>query len=617
MSGPERRANARLGIKGARDSKHGRRPGARVRTAVDKHVFVLRRSAHHLLVLGACVLAGPSCNSAVAVNDTDAGDGSGTDDDPSPTAEDGSTGDDPTGDPEGIQLQVNKDIDILFVIDNSGSMGEEQATLSESFGAFLSVLEADDVAANYRLGVTTTDDSNYWCRGAGVSDAESGQFVLSSCRSRLGDFYFSGTDTDAQSACTDFCEFDSIEMQPTVTDEDPAPRVRPWVENIGGVTNLPAGVSTTQAMQCFTPQGINGCGFESHLESMWKALRLSQMSGQNQSGFIRDSAVLSVVFVTDEADCSFNRDLQNTVFGEEGVGNQVFWSLPDVQQSPTSAVCWNAGVSCDFSLGSDQCTAVDRDVDGNDTADADAAALYPLSKYTSYVQDLENQKQLHNPGQEILVSAIAGVPENYPQVQQLSYAQGADPTNPDSFQARFGIGQGCSSQVAEAVPPVRLREFAEAFLVGENDNNLFSVCSTNYGPALGAIADSVRNQLRPTCMPACVADIDAVAEGLQTLCTLTQTSNDGSGIIEESIPECGGGGSVPDGADVCFVSLVDQNGSTSSPDDDMQSACINEGWNLEFRIVRREGVPAPSGSQIGATCELSPNRAIDCPGLPG
>lgn len=563
---------------------------------------------------------GAACNSAVAVGETDTGDGSGSDSDPTSTgttAADGSTGADPSGGPEGIQLQVNKDLDILFVIDNSGSMGEEQATLSESLGAFLSVLEADDVRANYRLGITTTDDSNYWCKGAGVSDPESGQFVLSSCRSRLDDFFFAGDDTDASATCTDFCEFDNIEMRATVTASDPDPRVRPWLENIEGVTNLPEGVSSTQAMQCFAPQGINGCGFESHLESMWKALRLSESSGQNQSGFVRDSAVLSIVFVTDEADCSFNRDLQNTVFGEEGVGNQVFWSLPDVQQSPTSAVCWNAGVTCDFSLGSDQCTAIDRDVNGGETTDADAAALYPLSRYTSYVQDLENQKQLISPGQEVLVSAIVGVPENYPEVQQLSYAQGPDENNPDSFQARFGIGQGCSSQVAEAVPPVRLREFAENFLVGDGNTNLFSVCSTDYGPALAAVAESVRDQLRPACMPACVADTDAVAEGLQPLCTLTQTSNDGSGTIEQNVPECGAGGSIPEGADVCFVSLVDQNGSTASPEDDMQAACIDEGWNLEFRINRREGVPAPGGARIGATCQLSENKAIDCPGLPG
>ena len=202
------------------------------------------------------------------------------------------------------------------------------------------------------------------------------------------------------------------------------------MENIEGTTNLPAGVSTTEALHCFMPQGINGCGFESHLESMWKALRLTQSIDQGEFGFLRDHAALAIVFVSDEADCSFNRDLQNIVFGEEGVGNQVFWSLPDIQQSPTSAVCWNAGVSCDFSLDSDQCTPIDLDVEGNETTDEDAAALYPLSKYTAFVEAIEAEKKTLNPGQDVLVSAIVGVPENYPSIQQLSYAPGPDGSNP-------------------------------------------------------------------------------------------------------------------------------------------------------------------------------------------
>ncbi|MEM6295677.1 MAG: VWA domain-containing protein [Myxococcota bacterium] len=527
---------------------------------------------------------------------------------------------------EGIAITVNKDVDILFVVDNSGSMGEEQRNLSANFGAFIDVLEADDVKANYRLGITTTDDSNYWCKGQGVSDAESGQFVLSSCRSRLGDFYFSGDDTNAEEACTEFCDLDSIDIQGTTTKDDPNASPRPWIENIEGATNLPDGVTTTQAMQCFGPQGINGCGFESHLESMWKALKLADQSAQDEFGFLRDNAILSIVFVTDEADCSFNRELQNIVFGEgDGVpglgdgdvGNQVFWSIPDQQQSPTSAVCWNAGVTCDFSLDSDQCTAINKDVDGNETSNDDDSALYPLTKYTSLVQEIENNKKALNPSQEVLVSAIAGVPENFPDIRQLSYAEGPDAANPESFQAKFGIGQGCSSSVAEAVPPVRLKEFAEEFLVNDGDNNLFSVCSTNYTPALEAIAESIRDQLKPACMPACVADTDPILEGVQPLCTLTQTYRDDAGSqIEDNIPECGEGDTVPEGADVCFTNLVDQDGSTPNELDNMQDACIDEGWNLEFRLVRREGVPAPGGAQVSATCQLSQNKAVDCPGLP-
>jgi len=45
--------------------------------------------------------------------------------------------------------------DILFVVDNSGSMGEEQQSLADSFASFAAYLTAQNVS--YQVGVTTTD----------------------------------------------------------------------------------------------------------------------------------------------------------------------------------------------------------------------------------------------------------------------------------------------------------------------------------------------------------------------------------------------------------------------------------------------------------------------------
>src|SRR5687768_10493892 len=55
-----------------------------------------------------------------------------------------------------IELRMRRAVDILFVVDNSGSMGGEQGTLVQSFRSFVEVLEAQQVGANYRIGVTTT-----------------------------------------------------------------------------------------------------------------------------------------------------------------------------------------------------------------------------------------------------------------------------------------------------------------------------------------------------------------------------------------------------------------------------------------------------------------------------
>ncbi len=48
--------------------------------------------------------------------------------------------------------------DVLFVVDNSASMVEEQERLGANFGAFVELLGS--TTANYRIGVTTTDPAN-------------------------------------------------------------------------------------------------------------------------------------------------------------------------------------------------------------------------------------------------------------------------------------------------------------------------------------------------------------------------------------------------------------------------------------------------------------------------
>jgi hypothetical protein len=497
---------------------------------------------------------------------------------------------------DAIALTVNKDVDILFVIDNSGSMGEEQATLAQNFASFINVLERPEVEANYRIGVTTTDNGNPWC---GTTGPEGGALRLSSCLSRPTEFTFDGaTVIEAfAEACEAVCppEWTNIEIQPTAIDGSEEMRARPWLENIEGATNLPEGLTTTQAFQCFGPQGINGCGFESHLESMWKSLRRSQTDGDDAYGFIRANAILSVVHLTDEVDCSYNNDWE-TMFLPDG--DRTFWSDPTAA-SPTSAVCWNAGVACE---GSD-CHSVNLDVAGAEVNDAEAddkAVLRPLQRYIDIVDELERDKQVITPDQEVLVALIAGVNSDGSVTYQPSLM---DP----QFQNDFGIGPGCQSAAGTAVPPVRMREFAEYFKVGDT-RNMFSICDADYSPALEAIAEAIADQVKPACMPACVADSDPTTpEVLDPQCNLIQEAPRGDGSFEETtIPECNGT-DVPDGADVCYQALVG---------DAMDDYCIDIGVNLQFQLFRREGVPAPGGTSVKATCQLSQNKRIDCPNLP-
>jgi hypothetical protein len=542
----------------------------------------------------------------------------------------------------GVELAVNKDVDVLFVIDNSGTMGEEQGTLARDIAAFFAVLERPSVAANYRIGVTTTDNGNPLCPG---TSPEGGALRLSTCRSRTQEFVFDGAVTvDATlQACFDVCAYDQIEIFPTATALDPNEVARPWLESIAGTTNIGMGrrastgamepVTAAQAFRCFGPQGINGCGFESQLESMWKGLARSVGNGEASYGFLRDNAVLAVVHVTDEADCSAKTEFRGIFLREDQCAEQgvdaaqctrAFWSDPTAVL-PTSAVCWNAGTDCKPSGdGTYSCRAANNAVDGQSTSDESQAVLWPVRRYVDELLRIEDAKRGSVADQEVVVGVIAGVPEGYENGGDIVYQ---DALSDPSYQNNFGIGPGCSGAGGNAVPPVRLKAFAEAFEVG-GDRNLFSVCSASYEPALAAIAEAIADQLKPACMPSCVADQTPGDGVVDPQCAVTQQV---PGQPDEPIPPCvltcGGddcaagqernadGERQPTGAAVCFVPLTDPSGTqTPSPLDDMDPACVSGGYNLEFRLLRT-GAPPP-GSRVRGECTPSEAIATDCPNLP-
>jgi len=86
---------------------------------------------------------------------------------------------------QAIQITTPKEVDVLMVIDDSSSMATRQGRIAANAAAFVAVLEAGDVAANYRLGITTTDVGNPACAGGAPNR---GAFVASSCHERFDDF---------------------------------------------------------------------------------------------------------------------------------------------------------------------------------------------------------------------------------------------------------------------------------------------------------------------------------------------------------------------------------------------------------------------------------------------
>lgn len=490
--------------------------------------------------------------------------------------------------PEPVVLRTSRAVDVLLVVGNSATMDAAQSRLVARIGLLLDALELLEVS-DYRIGITTTDDGHPLCEG---TTPQEGMLQATSCLGRPGSL-------EDGSACLTHCppEWADIALQPSGVFGQDGLVPRPWIESIAGRTNLPPGLSPQQALACMIPQGTAGCRFTAPLESMRKALLRSTTESDPGFGFIREHAVLAVVHLTDAADCSYSPEWE-TVFLPEG--DRQLWSDPEAT-SATPAVCWNAGVVCEGSGagGYDDCAAVDVGASGNEVSSRDRAVLHPMSRYIDALQDIEDDKQRMWPEQQVLVSLIAGVgPDG-----GVTYQDATDPL----FGLEHGIGPGCTDPLGSAVPPVRMRALAERFAVGDQPN-VFSICEPAYGAALEHLAAAIAEQLPPACMSVCVADSDpSTPDVLDPSCRVWQeVPNAAGGFDERDVVECDAAGGLPVGEDVCYVPLTG---------DARSEGCRDTGFNLELELVRREGVPGPEGELLLASCDVSQDRAVDCPGL--
>ncbi|MEX1361722.1 MAG: hypothetical protein AB1Z98_01245 [Nannocystaceae bacterium] len=478
------------------------------------------------------------------------------------------------------EISLRRAVDILFVIDDSGSMGGDQGTLARSFGTFVDVLEAQQVGANYRIGVTTT-----------LGD---GRLRATSCRSRLDDFVSDssiyGYKDERQRGCLDHCLLDTVGL------------AEPWVEKADGRTNLPPGITMAQALQCIGPQGISGSGFEMPLEAMRSAVL------EDAQGFLRSDALLAVVFVTDEADCSMSEDDLQWLASSDGYE---YWTHPE---RLSSGACWTAGTQCQGGPGVyDTCEPANMGREGVPVLDASEAILHPVSRYVDTLTELAATKQAQGGQSEVLIAVLAGVPLDYPQTGQILYADSVD----TQFNEEYGIGPGCGLGTETVddppgIPPVRLRQFAEAF--ASERRNMFSICADDYGIALQDIADAIGGINSRACMAGCVHDLRYDIPGLQPDCALVETFADEQpdrAVVPCTVTETGWDFPSPD-VHVCVLPLTDPGSETPTAVDDMSQQCVTLGSNLEVVVQRRDGIPVPSGTAVTVRCALDAPVGVSC-----
>ena len=417
-------------------------------------------------------------------------------------------------------------IDLLFVIDNSGTMGEEQLNLAQNFPLLIQQLQALTDAAgqpvypSVNVMVTTSDFGHPLCTQFQKPDYEPrrGAPVYDGCNARINRFTGLGNNPLVlEEACTANCPADLA----------PADQ---FIHFDFAGSNVPLD-NVAQALSCLGPQGIDGCGYEAQLESMLQAINpdacwndpnspeceKSAEWGQFNKPFLRDGALLAVALVTDEAECSVKAPGGFTYFTNPD--NNQYWEVNPSGDQPqvSSAVCWNAGVSCS---GPDATGAY------TDCASTDNGVLHPTDRYITYLKYLVEEQN-----KDVVMLGILGVPEvtahnpNPPfeptaggvyalqdrvwTEADLTPAEVEDNVDVEEKIWEFGnIAPGCLNDNGSAIFPTRIQEVCESLNIPDDPNTvgvdesaprccIESICDDDFSPAIRCLTGAISQIIPP------------------------------------------------------------------------------------------------------------------------
>jgi len=194
--------------------------------------------------------------------------------------------DDAAGDPAGDDigpLPPPTKVDILVVVDNSGSMAAEQSNLKAAMPALIGALLNPPI--NPETGLPVHAPVRDLHMGVISTNMGSGGFGVSGCDGLGDDAILQNLPREA--GCdTAYPLFLSY----LIGETDPP--------DATAIADLSAGFG------CVAVLGTEGCGFEQPLEAAHKALLVHARPGGPNEGFLRDDSLVLIVFITDEEDCS-------------------------------------------------------------------------------------------------------------------------------------------------------------------------------------------------------------------------------------------------------------------------------------------------------------------------
>jgi hypothetical protein len=316
-------------------------------------------------------------------------------------------------------------LDILFLVDNSPSMAEEQNNLRRNFPVLIDELrKIPGGQPDLHIGVVSSD------LGAGSKPLTNGGCPRT------------GGDRGIYQARPE-CGLMGGALFAASTRN-------------GASSNFAGDISTV--FSCMAQLGTVGCGYEHQLQSIRVALD-EQLTPQNK-GFLREEALLAIVIITDEDDCS--APIDSDLFTDDA-------SFP---MTSASFRCSQVGHLCS---GKSPPVGVFDDALENCTANPGGR----LIKVAEIVDSIRAVKK--RPDQQILVSGVFGWPAGTG--ARYRYVQ-----------ASYGIDVApiCESPNGEAAVGLRLKAFVESFGAS---GSFFSICNGDFSPALKAIGEKLAVRL--------------------------------------------------------------------------------------------------------------------------
>ena len=383
-----------------------------------------------------------------------------------------------------IPVTVNRDIDILFVIDDSPSMLDKQTNLKNNFPNFINVLNLiEGGLPNVHLGVVSSDLGT-----KGADDATAGPGIGSGPGSCSGNGKNGNLQTNGSTLVSGNFISDTKNSDGTRS------------------TNYSGDLAT--AFSAIASLGASGCGFEQHIEAAKRAVN----NNPSNAGFVRPNAYLAIIFIQDEDDCSMSH---STLLGSD---TNTLGPLQSFRCNRFGHTCSNNGSN-----------PTEMNMTGNKGDCEPAANSQYLTSIDGYVSFFKGLKQ--DPA-NVIVAAIAGPPTPYD--VELRTPPGGGTAIPAVAHSCSYIGGTGQPEVAD--PSIRLLDLLNQF---PNRNTYSTICQQDLSGALTQIAQLLRTVIGSPCIEGNLADVDPNTPGDQYDCSVSDVQNFGTSKPKETVlPQC-------------------------------------------------------------------------------